>query len=286
MVIGITGATGQLGTRIATQLKAHIGGDDIVGLVRTPAKATMLGIQARRIDYDDISTLEPALDGIDMLMLVSSSEIGQREQQHGNVIRAAKQSGVSRIVYTSLLRADTSMLSVASEHKNTEAAIHASGLDFTILRNGWYTENYLASAQAAAETGILYGVSGSTKRSAATRNDYAQAAVAALVGNGHNGRTYELAGSKAFTLPDLAEEIGRQAGHLVRFVELAEQDYANLLRGNGIPDQVATAIASWEATAGQGALFSESNDLQTLIGRPTTSLAQAVADHFAHPVPS
>ena len=164
----------------------------------------------READYAKPQTLEKALAGVDTLLLISSSEIGQRAAQHRNVIEAAKKAGVKRIVYTSLLRADASPLSLAEEHRATEADLKASGVPFTILRNGWYTENYTGSIGGALAGGAFIGSAGEGKISAAARADYADAAVAALTGEGHAGKTYELAGDEAYTLKDLAAEISRQ----------------------------------------------------------------------------
>lgn len=142
MKTGITGATGQLGQLVVAKLKQKIDPSQIVGLVRNPAKGEGLGIELRPFDYTQTDTLAKNLEGIDQLLLISSSEVGQRKAQHENVINAAKTAGVKRIVYTSLLHADTSTISLAPEHYETEQLLEASGIAYTILRNGWYTENY------------------------------------------------------------------------------------------------------------------------------------------------
>jgi NAD(P)H dehydrogenase (quinone) len=212
MTIAVTAATGQLGRLVIAKLKAKTPAKEIVALARNPAKAADLGVAVREADYSKPETLAKALAGVDTLLLISSSEIGQRAAQHRNVIEAAKKAGVKRIVYTSLLRADSTPLSLGAEHKATEADLRASGVPFTILRNGWYTENYTGSVGGALAGGAFIGASGEGKISAAARADYADAAVAALTSEGHAGRTYELAGDEAFTLKDLAAEISRQSG--------------------------------------------------------------------------
>ena len=134
MAISVSGATGALGRLVINQLKDKIPAADLVALVRSPAKASDLGVSAREADYSKPEILDQALAGVNTLLLISSSEVGRRGVQQHNVIAAAKNQGVKRIVYTSLLHADTSALSLADEHRETEAELKASGLLFTILR--------------------------------------------------------------------------------------------------------------------------------------------------------
>lgn len=210
--IAVSGATGQLGQLILNRLKNQIPAASLVALARDPAKAQALGVQARLADYNRTETLVPALQGVDTLMFVSGNELGQRIAQHQRLIDAARDAGVKRIVYTSLLRADTSPLSVAREHPESEAHLRASGLAYTILRNGWYHENYTGSIPAALARQAFYGCAGKGRISSAARADYADAAVAVLLGEGHDGKTYELAGDSSYTLDELAAEISRQSG--------------------------------------------------------------------------
>jgi NAD(P)H dehydrogenase (quinone) len=278
MTIAITGATGQLGRLIVASLKKKVAAGDLIALVRSPAKAADLGIQAREADYTKPETLAKALAGVDTLMLVSSSEIGQRVPQHRNAIEAAQRAGVKRIVYTSLLHADTSPLDLAEEHRETERMLKASGIPATILRNGWYTENYTGSAKTAVAGGALIGSAGEAKISSAARADYAEAAVAVLTGQGHDGKTYELAGDDAWTLADLAAEISRSSGKAIPYKNLPEADYAAALASFGVPEGFARMIAGWDVAASKGALFDGGKQLSKLIGRPTTPLAHVVAD--------
>ena len=279
--IAITGATGQLGRLVVEQLKGRLPADRLVALVRTPAKAADLGIAAREADYTRPDTLDRALAGIDTLLLISGTEFGQRVAQHRNVIDAAKRAGVRRIVYTSLLRADTSPLSLAPEHKETESLIKASGRAYTFLRNGWYTENYTGSIAGALAGGAFLGSAGEGRIASAARADYAAAAVAVLTTPGHDGKTYELAGNTAYTLADLAAEISRRSGQAIPYRNLPEDDYAAALKGFGLPKDFAQAIAGWDVAASQGALFDDGRQLSRLIGRPTTPLAESVARALA-----
>ncbi|HEY3269504.1 MAG TPA: SDR family oxidoreductase [Armatimonadota bacterium] len=278
MTIAITGATGQLGRLAIDRLKGKLPSSDIFALARTPHKAADLGVAVREADYTNPETLDRALSGIDVLLLISSNEMGQRATQHHNVIEAAQKAGVAQIVYTSLLHADTSPLDLAEEHLATETALRASGIPFTILRNGWYTENYTASIPGAVAGGAFLGCAGDGRISSATREDYAEAAVAVLTGKGHEGKTYELAGDESWTLSDLAVEISRQTGADIPYRDLSEAEYAAALIGFGLPELLARALAGWDVGASRGALFDEGRQLSQLIGRPTTPFAVTVAD--------
>lgn len=276
-MIAITGATGQLGHLTVAALKRRVPPNQLIGLVRSPEKAADLGIAARAADYTRAETLDAALKGIDKLLLISSSEIGMRTAQHRNVIEAAQRAGVNLIVYTSVLHADRSPLSLAEEHRQTEAMIKASGIPYVILRNGWYTENYTGSIPGALAGGAFMGCAGDGKLSTATRADYAEAAAVVLTTEGHAGKTYELAGDIAYTLSDLAAEISRQSGQEIPYKNLPEAEYARLLAGFGLPEAFASGLAAWDVDASKGALFEDGRQLSRLIGRPTTPLAEAVA---------
>ena len=278
MTTAITGATGQLGRLVIRGLRRKTSAGDIVALARSTAKAADLGVTAREADYDKPETLARALAGIDTLLLISSSEVGKRAAQHHNVIEAAKKAGVKWIVYTSLLHADRSPLDLASEHLATERELSSSGIPHTILRNGWYTENYTASVPGAVGGGAFLGSAGDGRISSASRADYADAAAAVLAGRGYEGKTFELAGDEAWTLSDLAAEISRQTGRTIPYRNLPPDEYARVLIGFGLPDGLAHALAGWDVGASKGALFDDSRQLSRLIGRPTTPMSDSVAE--------
>lgn len=278
MTIAVTGATGQLGQIVISKLRSKVPSDQILALVRDPSKASSLGIGACAFDYTKPDTLVAALEGVQTLLLISSSEIGQRAVQHENVINAAKQAGVGRIVYTSVLNAPESQLSLAEEHRVTEDLLKASGLTYTILRNGWYTENYLRSLESVLEHGAIIGSVGDGKIASATREDFAEAAAVVLVEQGHDNAIYELAGDHAWTQEDVAAELSRQAGKTVVYNDLPEAEYAKVLEGLHLPPAIAASVASWDAAAAQGALYSDDKTLSKLIGRPTTTLEKAAED--------
>jgi NAD(P)H dehydrogenase (quinone) len=278
MTIAITGATGKLGRLVIAKLKGNVPAVEIVALARSPAKAANLGVPVREADYAKPDTLASALAGVDTLLLISSSEIGPRAGQHRNVIEVAKKAGVKWIVYTSLLHADTSPLDLATDHLRTEAELKASGIPFTILRNGWYTENYTGSIGDALAGGAFIGSAGDGKISSAPRSDYAEAAVTVLTGEGHGGKTYELAGDDTYTLFELTAEITRQTSTVIPYKNLPEAEYAAALAGFGLPEALAQAIARWDVGASKGALFDDRRQLSALISRPTTPLAVTMAD--------
>ena len=278
MKIGVTGATGQLGRLVVEKLKQKVAADSIVALVRNPAKAADLGVEARAFDYTQPEILVASLKGIDKLLLISGNEIGQRLPQHKAVVEAAKQAGVKQITYTSILHADSSPLGLAGEHLGTEVAIKESGLTYTILRNGWYTENYTGSAKGAVGAGAFIGNAGDGKIASAARVDYAEAAAVVLAGEGHENKTYELAGNEAYTLTELAEEISRQTGKDIPYNNLTEAEYAGILKSFGLPDGLAEMLADSDTGASKGGLFDDSHVLSALIGRPTTPLAEVLAD--------
>jgi NAD(P)H dehydrogenase (quinone) len=278
MTIAVTGASGQLGRLVVDALKTRMKADEIIVLVRDPGKLADAGVAVRRFDYDDAMTLAPALAGVDRLVFISSSEIGKRIEQHRNVVTAAQSAGVGRIIYTSVLNADASPLSVAQEHVPTEAALAGSGLPFTVLRNGWYTENYMGAVAAALEQGAFIGSSGEGKIASATRADYAEALAVVATTDGHGGKTYELAGDEAWTRADLAREASRQTGRELPYHDMPEADYSAALINAGLPEGFARMLAGWEAGTVQGALFDDDRQLSRLIGRPTTPLSVTLAE--------
>ena len=277
MTIAVTGANGQLGRLAIAALKTRVPADQIVALVRDPAKVADLGVAARTFDYNDAAALAPALAGVDVLVLISSNDVGARFPQHANVIKAAKAAGVGRIVYTSLLRADTSPMLLAADHKATEELIRATGLPYTFLRNGWYIENHTGSLAGILAAGAVIGSAGSGRFSAAPRADYAEAIAAAAAGTGHANKVYELGGDDSYSYAELAGEISRQTGKTIAYNDLPPEVYAGILTGFGLPEGFARVLADSDVQTASGALEVRSGDLSRLIGRPTTPMASFLA---------
>ncbi|EKM5066739.1 SDR family oxidoreductase [Cronobacter turicensis] len=280
-MIAITGATGHLGLRVIDTLLNTVEAQEIVAIVRNPAKAATLsakGVQVRAADYGDVAALTAALAGVEKLLLISSSEVGQRAPQHRNVIDAAKTAGVKLIAYTSLLHADRSPLGLADEHVATEKMLADAGIPYVLLRNGWYTENYLASVPPALEHGVFIGSAGDGKIASASRQDYAEAAAKVLTLDNQAGRVYELAGDNAWTLRDLTALLSKETGKTVAYQNLSEADFAAALAGAGLPEGFAKLLADSDIGASKGGLFDDSRQLSALIGRPTTSLETSLRE--------
>ena len=206
----ITGAAGQLGRLVVDGLLESMAPERLVAAVRNPLKVADLaarGVQVREADYDRPETLRAAFRGVTRVLLISSSEVGARSNQHRAVVDAAKAAGVELFAYTSILHADATSAKLATEHKATEDAIAASGVPAVILRNGWYTENHLMGLRPALAHGAMVGAAGDGRFSSAARADYAAAAVRALPADGQAGKVDELAGAAAYTLAELAAEL-------------------------------------------------------------------------------
>ncbi|MFG3419777.1 SDR family oxidoreductase [Micromonospora sp. NPDC048063] len=278
MSIVVTGATGHLGRLIVDSLlRRGVPAGQVVALGRDTDRLADLaarGVTVRQADYSDPDSLRAALAGAEKLMFVSGSEVGQRVQQHRNVVDAAKEAGVGLVVYTSITKADTSSLILATEHRATEQEIRSSGLPYVLLRNNWYFENYLPQLPAYLEHGVA-GASGDGRIGAAARADYAEAAAAVLTTEGHANRVYELAGAP-ITMTELAEELSRQTGRQVGYTDLTVEKYAEVLTGAGVPQAYAEVLADGDRGVAQGDLHVESDDLAKLIGRQPTTLAEAI----------
>ncbi len=273
-MIAVTGATGQLGRFVIDALLKKVPAGEIVAAVRTPAKAAdlaALGVIVRQADYGQPETLEAAFAGVDKLLLISGSEVGQREAQHKAVIEAARAAGVGFIAYTSLLHADTSPLGLGVEHRATEALLKASGIPFALLRNGWYSENYAASIPPALAHHAFIGAAGEGRIASAARQDYAEAAAEVMTREDQAGKVYDLAGDDSYTLAQFAAEIAAQSGEKVDYVNLSQSEFAAALKNAGLPEGLAEMLADSDAGAEKGGLFDDSRQLSQLIGRPTTT---------------
>lgn len=275
----VTGATGKLGRLVLDELLQQVDAHDIVALAREPSALSdyaAKGVQVRAADYDDADSLKAALQGVDRLLLISGNAVGERERQHGNVIEAAKAAGVSYLAYTSILKGDRSRLALAPEHVATEKLLKDSGLNYDVLRNGWYSENYTGGLAQSLESGKIFGAVGEGKLSTATRADLAAGAAAALL-KGKGGDVYELAGDDAWTMQEFAAEVSRQSGKQVDYVNQSEAEYARVLEGVGLPPPIAAMLASTSALSGEGELYDDSKSLSRLSGRPTTPIRETIA---------
>lgn len=280
-MIVITGATGQLGQQVVSALLRKVPANQLAVTVRNPEKAkamAQLGVTIRVADYNQAGDWKNALDGADKVLLISSSDVGRRVQQHQAVIDAAIQAKVKCLAYTSILHAHTSSLALAEEHKVTESAIKASGVPYVMLRNGWYTENYTAQIEAIRSQKAIYGCAGEGKIASASRIDYAEAAAKVLVEEGHEGKEYELAGDHAFTMTDFANLLTTHLGFHIPYHNLPQQAYKVALINAGLPEAFAGLLADADRGVAEGELFETNQVLSQLIGRPTTSLEIGIQD--------
>ncbi len=283
-MIVVTGATGHLGRLVIERLLEKLPPSEIAALARDPERAkdlTARGITIHQANYSQPESLASIFKPGDKVLLISSSEVGQRIPQHKAVIDAAKSAGASLLAYTSLLHADTTPLALSPEHKATEEYLLASGIPYVLLRNGWYFENHTASLGAALAHGVILGAAGNGRFAAAARADYAAAAATVLTNPGHENKIYELGGDAPYTLAELAAEVSRQSGKQVVYQNLSEPEYAKALTGFGLPAPLAEILADADAWAAKGELDDTSHDLSTLISRQTAPLSEAVKSALA-----
>lgn len=240
-----------------------------------------LNVQVREADYSKPETLSTAFNGVEKLLLISSSEVGQRTPQHKNVIDAAKKANVKLIAYTSLLHADTSPLALAQEHIETEDYLKQENVPHVLLRNGWYTENYLVSiAPSLANNGFI-GCAKDGKISSSAREDYAEAAAIVLTSDiPQAGKVYELSGDESYTLSELCTIISEESGKIIPYIDMEEAEFAKVLEGAGLPNSLALVLADSDTGASKGGLFDDSHVLSNLLGRPTKSLRQLVKSYL------
>jgi NAD(P)H dehydrogenase (quinone) len=280
MTILITGATGHLGRLTVEQLlRAGYPADQLVAAGRGTDRLAGLaaqGVQTRPLSYDDRDSLAAAFTDVETVLLVSGSELGRRTQQHANAIDAAVAAGVKRLVYTSAPHADTVDLAVTPEHRATEEHLLASGLEYTLLRNGWYTENYLPAVEQARDSGVILGSAGDGRVASASRADYAAAAAAVLVETGHENRVYELTGDTAWDYAELAAAAGQVVGREVSYQQVDAAEHLRTLTEAGLPQDLAGFLVAVDGNIRDGLLAETTPTLRELIARPTTPLVDGL----------
>lgn len=279
-MIVVTGATGQLGRLVLDHLLGKVPADQVVAAVRDPAKAADLatrGVQVRQADYDQPDTLRSAFAGADKVLLISSSEVGKRLQQHKAAIAAAKEAGAGLLAYTGVLGGPNADFDLAAEHKATEAAILSASLPYVFLRNGWYNENYTAALPQVLASGAVVSNAGDGRVASAAREDYAEAAVAVLTSEGHTNTVYELSGDVAWGFAEYAAEITRQSGKAIAYRPISADEHRRILVDVGIPEPVADILVDVDNAIARGALAATTGELSRLIGHPTTPIADSIA---------
>ncbi|MFF3452847.1 SDR family oxidoreductase [Streptomyces sp. NPDC002730] len=284
MSIVVTGATGALGRLVVDELLATVPAERIAAVVRSKEKAadlTARGVEVRIADYSEPESLAGAFRAGDRVLLISSSEVGQRVPQHTAVIEAAKAAGIAQLAYTGVLGGPDADFQLAAEHKATEQVILDSGLPYTFLRNGWYTENYTEHLAPVLEHSAVVASAGEGRIASAARADYAAAAAAVLTGEGHLAQTYELSGDAAWSFEEYAAELSRQTGRTIAYNNVPAGTHLQILTGAGLPGPLAEIFVDVDAAVGRGLLAGTTGDLARLTGRPTTPLADSVAAALA-----
>lgn len=278
--IAVTGASGGLGRGVVRALlERGAAPTDVVAVVRDPAKVTDLaaaGVQVRVADYDDPDALTAAFAGVDVLVFVSGSAPGHRITQHTNIVTAAAADGVERIVYTSAPQADTSGFALVDDHRATEALLADARPAATVLRNSWYVENYLRDLPGTLARGTVVGSAGDGRVSVALRAEYAEAAAAAALDDTTAGRTFELGGDPV-TLAEVYAALGAAAGGSVTYRDVSPDEHMAALQDAGMPDGLAGFLVATDEATRRGELASDPADLDALLGRPHTPLAEAFA---------
>jgi NAD(P)H dehydrogenase (quinone) len=283
MRIAVTGATGNLGYHVVNGLMEKLPSQDVIAVVRDGTKAAGLaqrGAEVRVAAYGDPDALKKAFAGIEKVLLISSSEVGKRFRQHQNVIEAANAAGVQHIVYTSAPKATTTALIVAPEHKATEEFIYQYGMPYTIVRNNWYTENYVRQIETARKTGVIVAAVGKGRVASASRADFAAGAIAVLLGQGHDGKVYEFGGDYAWDYEELAKAVGDIIQKPVFYRSVDPQTLVRMLKDAGQDEGIAEFTAALDSNIAAGLLAEVTGQLSALIGRPTTPLREGLADAF------
>ncbi|MGW4835736.1 NmrA family NAD(P)-binding protein [Streptomyces globisporus] len=279
MSIVVTGATGALGRLVVDALLATVPAGEVVAVVRDKEKGAALaaqGVELRIADYSTPETLAGAFRSGDRVLLISGSEVGRRVAQHAAVIDAAKAAGVAQLAYTGILGGPDADFALADEHKATEQLILDSGLPYTFLRNGWYTENYTANLAPVLEHRAVVANAGEGRIASASRADFAAAAAAVLTGEGHLNTAYELSGDTAWSLAEYAAVISGLTGETIAYNDVPAATHQEILVGAGLPEGFAAILVDVDEAIERGRLAGTSGDLARLIGRPTTPLAETV----------
>ncbi|XKE95463.1 SDR family oxidoreductase [Metaplanococcus flavidus] len=279
MKILVTGATGNLGSKVAASLLKTVPASDLAVSVRNPEKAEELraqGVEVRQGDFDYPETLDKAFAEIDRLLIISTDGDNEtRIQQHKNAVQAAERAGVQFIAYTSLANATESKNSMAPPHVATEAAIIETGIPYSFLRNNWYLENEIGSIQGAMAGAPWVTAAGEGKVGWALQQDYADAAAEVLVGDGHENTIYELSGP-LLTQEELAAAVGNILGKEVPVQQVSDEEYAEIMKGLGLPDYVLPIVVGIQQSIRNGSLEVSNTDFEKVLGRPVTPIDEAL----------
>jgi len=282
----VTGASGQLGHRVvALLLEAKAG--NIIAASRDVSKLADLaakGAQTRRLDFDDEASLKDGFAGVDRVLIVSTDALdvpGKRLEQHLRAVKAAQAAGVSYLAYTSLLNCvPGALITFAPDHYGTEAAIKATGIDYAILRNGWYMDNLLMAAPQAVASSTWFASSGEGRTAHVSREDCARAAVGALLKTPKKV-TFSITGPESFSISEIADLTAKIAEKPITLVTLTDEQLKGGLKQAGLPEALVDALVSYESSVRAGQLATVTNDVETLSGRPAQTLEAFLSAHKA-----
>ncbi len=273
MTIGISGAAGQLGRATTDLLLERVEPGELVLVTRDPGQLDAYaaqGANVRQGDFDDPEGLREAYRGVDRLLLISGADVGRRVAQHTAAIAAAKDAGVGRIAYTGIVNpTEANSAAAAPEHRGTEEALLASGLEWTMLRNGIYGDLTAQGLTQSIAAGRHVYNSGDGKTSYVARADCAAAAAVVLSEDGHANRAYDITGPEALSGADLAALASELSGTPVEAVAVDDETFVGILvEYAGLPEPVAQFIASFGRASREGQLATVSNAVEELTGSP------------------
>ena len=278
MKIAVTAANGKLGSSVVKQLLKEIGEENVIGIVRTPEKASHLGIELRKGDYKSREDFNSALKGIDAVLLISGMDDPQKRiQQHRNIIEAAKQNDVKKIVYTSIIgdEEETAFSPIVKSNRQTEKDVKESGLNWVIGRNGIYIEPDLEYIDTYVKEGEIRNCAGDGKCGYTSRDELGFAYTQMLLHDRHNGQTYNLVG-EPITQTQLAELINQEFNTNLKFNSVAVDEYEKE-RKVELGDFIGTVIAGIYNGIKKG-VNDVPSDFEKAAGRPHKSTVQIIKE--------
>jgi NAD(P)H dehydrogenase (quinone) len=281
-VIGITGASGAMGRRTTEYVLDKHPAKDVVLFTRAPellAEFADKGVRTRQSDFDLPETLVQDYTGVDVLLLISTTDMGRRTQQQASAIRAAADAGVSRIVYTSMpnpfAEFPQRLAVLAQEHADTERALQCAGPAWTVLRNAMYFEALSLQLGDAGSAGTMYSNRGAGRHAPVWRDDCAAAAAAVLLGDGHDNAVYDITGPQILDDQAIADILAGQFHRDVTVNSVTDEQWAQrFAETTGLPEPLANTITGFGEAIRAGLFETPTGDTEKLIGRPTLDLGQ------------